>query len=425
MSDNILHLDGVRASSARRSRPKEAPWLKRCIKDDRDRIIPNLDNIMVALEAAPELAGCLAFDDMSRTTVVMKRLPDAPGDEGACAGRFPNAIRDTDVSHLQRWLQRVGLPKVGRDVTHQAVDLHAVHNAFHPVRDYLDRLKWDGRKRLASWLVDYLGAEASPYTREIGRLFLIAMVARVFKPGCKADYMLVLEGEQGIGKSRACRVLPAIGFLTTCLPFTRRTPRSTCAGSGWSRLPNYRSKADAETLKAFISRPVELYRPAYGRHEVSEPRQCVFVGTTNRMAYLKDETGGRRFWPVRVSSIDINALRRDRDQLFAEAVIEFRADQPWWPDGAFERSVIKLEQEARYETDAWSQPISDYLEGRTRVRVNDVAHDALGLPVVSIGTSQQRRIAGVLTTLGWSTKRDKHGRWYVRPGDALVTDDAR
>jgi predicted P-loop ATPase len=128
---------------------------------------------------------------------------------------------------------------------------------------------------------------------------------------------------------------------------------------------------------------------------------------------------------VRVSSIDINALRRNRDQLFAEAVIEFRADQPWWPDGAFERSVIKLEQEARYETDAWSQPISDYLEGRTRVRVNDVAHDALGLPVVSIGTSQQRRIAGVLTTLGWSTKRDKHGRWYVRPGDALVTDDAR
>ncbi|HEY1888249.1 MAG TPA: virulence-associated E family protein [Roseiarcus sp.] len=414
MSADVLHLDGVRASPTRRSRPKEAPWLKHCAKDDRDRIISNLDNVMVALEAAPELAGCLAFDEMSRTTMVMKGLPTTPGDECAGDGRFPRAIRDTDVSRLQRWLQRVGLPKVGRDITHQAVDLQAERDAFHPVRDFLNGLKWDGRERIASWLVDYLGAEASPYTLGIGQLFLVAMVARVFRPGCKADYMLVLEGEQGAGKSRACRVLAGEWFSDGLPDIHHKDAAQHLRGKWLIEVAELSatSKADAEALKAFVSRPIERYRPAYGHREVNEPRQCVFVGTTNRTAYLKDETGGRRFWPVKVERIDIDALVRDRNQLFAEAVLAFQADQPWWPDGKFERSVIKPEQEARFETDAWSQPICAYLKGKIRVRVTDIAHDALGFEVARIGTSEQRRITGVLTSFGWKPGRDWQGRFF-------------
>jgi predicted P-loop ATPase len=158
---------------------------------------------------------------------------------------------------------------------------------------------------------------------------------------------------------------------------------------------------------------------------VIEPRQCVFIGTTNKQAYLRDETGGRRFWPVKVGMIDTDALARDRDQLFAEAVHLYRQGTKLWPDQQFENGHIQPQQEARYEADAWEQAISEWLgsrpthEKREPVTVLAVARQALFLETPRIGTSDQRRIAAALEHLGWIRgERTMHGRPWKKRHDA-------
>jgi predicted P-loop ATPase len=174
------------------------------------------------------------------------------------------------------------------------------------------------------------------------------------------------------------------------------------------------SKAEDAALKAFITRPVERYRPSYGRKEVIQPRQCVFIGSTNKAAYLRDETGGRRFWPVKVGVINTEALATDRAQLFAEALALYRSGTKWWPNGQFEVEHIKPQQEARFEADAWEESISEFLRQVDQTTVSIVARDALHIEMPRIGTADQRRIAAALERLGW--KRQKVAwdgkRWW-------------
>ncbi|MBV8092094.1 MAG: hypothetical protein JOY71_23215 [Acetobacteraceae bacterium] len=379
-------------------------WLGRCQLTDDGRPRSNLANALLALREAPELCELVCFDQMLCAPLLVKPLP---------AGQLnaPRPLTDADVTAVQEWLQLAGLVAVSKDTVHTAIDLRARERAFHPVRDYLNELHWDGIERLPSWLSSYLGAKQSAYTAGIGTMFLISTVARVFDPGCKVDYMIVFEGAQGTKKSLACSILAAEWFSENLADIQHKDASQHLRGK-WlvevSELSAF-SRAEVELLKAFITRRVERYRPPYGRCEVIEPRQCVFVGTTNRSAYLRDETGGRRFWPVKTGAIDIAALARDRDQLFAEAVVRYREGQRWWPDHSFETKYIGPEQQRRYEGDAWEEPIAKYLAGIKQTTILRVARDALSIQVPRLATADQRRISAVLERLGWTRAARAHG----------------
>jgi predicted P-loop ATPase len=345
--------------------------------------------------------------------------------------REPRALTDKDVTDLQEWMQLAGLMNISHDNVRLAVDSHARDHAYHPVLDYLESLRWDDTERLNSWLTSYLGVEHNDYSQAVGAMFLISMVARIFEPGCKADHMMVLEGSQGELKSTACAIL-AGDWFSDCLPdITSGKDASQHLRGKWLievAEMHAINKAEASLLKSFISRTTERYRPSYGRLEVIEARQCIFIGTSNKDVYLRDETGGRRFWPVKTGTIKLAELEADRDQLFAEAVARYRAGEAWWPDKAFERKHILPEQEQRFESDAWEEPIAQFLASQTRTTIMQVAIGSLGYqgkhripndrdtPINRLGTADQRRIAAVMTTLGWRQgKRDMHGRWWTKP----------
>ena len=295
------------------------------------------------------------------------------------------------------------MPKVSKETVHQAVDQRGFERSFHPVRGYLDGLKWDKTPRLDDWLSTYLGATKGAYEAKIGRMFLVGMVARIFKPGCQSDYMIVLEGEQGAGKSSACRVLAAEWFSDGLKSVGDKDASQHLRGKWLIEIGELSAfgRADTEALKHFLTQTVERYRPSYGRKEVVEARQCTFIGTTNKRAYLKDETGARRFWPAKIGRIDL-AVARDRDQLFAEAVAAYRSGGKWWPEGDFERDHIKPQQDERFEEDVWQSKIAEWLAGVDKATVVEIAHNALAFDAAcKIGTADQRRIIAILDRLNW------------------------
>jgi len=400
--DNVVHI----------SKPQD--WRLLCQKNEKKKLLANFNNAMIALKHDPAVRDFVGYDEMLRAPVVLHEI----GLIDTCH----RWLTDTDAIAVMGWLQMNGFPGMGLEIVRQALQKRAEECSFHPVKDYLRSLIWDQVPRIGVWLPRYLGSPFTSYTQHIGRMFMVQMVARIASPGCQADHMLVLEGMQGVLKSSACRVLGGDWYSDHLPEISNQREAAQHLRGKWVievAEMHAMNRAEATMLKSFITRTTERYRPFWGRNEVIEPRQCVFIGTTNQTEYLRDPTGGRRFWPVHTATeapIDLERLADDRDQLFAEAVQAYRDEDQWWPDQQFEREFIAPEQQQRYQGDIWEDKIASHLAGFERTTIAELASQCLAIPVGQMSPTHGIRIAAILRERGWTAKRSKHDRWWEFTG---------
>jgi len=359
-------------------------------------------NAIAVIRAHPEMVGLFGLDEFHQLSTLMRRPP-----WGRPSESFPRPTCDADVGELLSWLQRHGIHLRGRGAIRTVLAPIVGDVTFHPVRDYLDSLVWDGEPRLDKWLTYYLGvAPIENYTAKVGRCWMISAVARIYRPGCIAKYVLIIEGDQDLGKSSALRILGGDWFTDDIASLGSKDSQMQ-VGNAWiielAELDSTR-RAAVNAIKAFISRPVDQFRPPYGDHVIRQKRQSVLAGTVNPAGrYLHDETGAVRFWPVAATNIDLAALQADRDQLWAEAVARYKNGEHWWPDGDF---APQEEQEKRTDTassDPWFDPISDWLRRYTQKAFTacEILAGALEIPKERMDKDAERRLGSILRRLGY------------------------
>lgn len=381
--------------------------------------LPCLDNAVTALTQSPDWAGCLAYNQSAHTINLLK--PPSPSLAvtelwpSPASHTYPTYWTDIDDTRAACWLQRHGI-NVGHEVAARAVQMVARRNSYHPIRDYLTSLTWDGVDRIPHWLTTYFGTDRNPYTEAIGQRWLIGAVARVMAPGpnCKMDTCLVLEGRQGTFKSTALRILAHPWYTDHLSDMGSRHSFQELRGVWIVELGEMKQFEKVSTnarIKSFLSQSVDHYIPQYGRHPVDVARECVFVGTTNHEVYLFDETGARRFWPVKTGWIDIDRLRADRDQLWAETYQYWNSGAPWHLETAYLDNLAATEQSQRFDGDPWEERVSAFLRGKSQTGVtsNEVLQN-LGLTsLTDLSHVNKIRVAKILQRLGWERRKVRLG----------------
>jgi putative DNA primase/helicase len=442
MSGNVKDI-----GEARRKKPPATvggDWARGLILTEEGTPKRNLANTMHVLGQHPEWSGVLAYDLFAESIVKLRPPPTRKQDEPEAKSAGP--WTEADSVRAATWIAST----VGFDAAVQWVDAAvatvAERNLIHPVRDWLRELEWDHVERLDRMLVTYFGADDSNYTRAVGAKWMISAVARVEQPGCKADHMLVLESKaQGIGKSTALRILASDPWFSDTGIIIGDKDSFQAMRRVWiyelAELSSIRGR-DVERVKTFLSSPSDRYRPSYGRVTREFPRQTVFAGSTNEEHYLTDPTGARRFWPVKCRSIDLEGLRRDRDQLWAEAKHRFTKGEKWHLEQGDIAGDAAKEQADRAERDDWIDVVADWLTcptvpdaqsaGReaTRHRVSladgvttaQVLLGALNFAPERITPGATKRVGHVLRTLGFTPRQARDGvtrtRRYERTCDS-------
>jgi len=391
-------------------------WQKDLIKAKSGAYQKTLKNCKLMIKHEIGIKGMFTYNAFNERLEIKGHVPW----EKDRINRY-NAIDDREVDSIRVHLDEKFFVDFPTPVVWKAVDLVAAGNAYHPIKDVLEIYKWDSVPRIDNWLETYCGAADTELNRKMGRKVLAAMIARIYNPGCKFDYVLVLEGIQGIGKSTTCEILggewygdaPIDPKDKDCIPYIH---------SKWviemSEMVTTR-KTEADRLKNFISRREDDVRLPYARARQRFPRQCIFIGTINPddVGYLTDTTGNRRFWPVYCAKFDLDGLKRDREQLLAEAVVLYKA-------GESLTLPYELVQEAETEAhkrltdDPWQNIIEDWgvtnLE-ETSVTTQYVYRNVLSGTLNGMHSGHLRRVAQALKNLGWIKQRGVKGLEYTRP----------
>ena len=378
-------------------------------------------NIAQALKFAPELAGLLRFNEFA-SRIEMTRTPPWNTDSSDWT--------DRDDVALKIWLQERDIDCRSTTSIADTVALVAKERQWHPLRNRLLSLKWNGGTNLCRWLRDYLSAtDDQHYLAAVGTAWMVGAVARVMQPGAQVDHVLVLAGQQGAGKTQTARILALEPeYFLGNLPDLRNKDAALVLPGRWivelAELSAVR-RAEVESTKSFITQCEDTYRPPYGRRSVSIPRQCVFLGTTNETCFLRDRTGNRRWWPVSVGTVYLDLLRKEVEQLWAEAVHLYQSGRPWHLTG----EDLKLAEEAQAERVALTEvdvAVAEYLSQlpSDRVCTRDVMRDALHLDPLSSSYAEQAQrlgsqVANAMTAAGWQRLKRKgkgRDRIYVRQG---------
>jgi predicted P-loop ATPase len=325
-----------------------------------------LANLAWVLKHNPAWVGRIKLNEFSQNIEFTERPAWRPNQTN-----IGLELDKTDISALQTWISTNYDWEVTKDKLGAALETAATRH--HPVRSYLLSLVWDGKPRLDRILIDTASAEDTEVNRHYGKSTLIGAVQRIFEPGCKMDQVLVLEGRQGTKKSGWISVLGGEWYSASELTRGDKDTYQNLRGRWFVELPEINAtftKADFNWLKGVITNPIDVYRGSYGVTAKPVPRESIFVGSINAnvgSAYLKDEEN-RRYWPVQTGRIDLERLRRDRDQYFAEAVYRYKNGEQAWSEDDRLNAQIRAEQEARREKSHWIPLIQDWLDKQTNKR---------------------------------------------------------
>lgn len=319
-----------------------------------------VDNVLIILEHDPMLRGKVAFDEFANRGLALGALP---WDSRAARRQWT----DTDDAGLRHYIEKV-YDITGKERLLDATALCAFKSRINDVQDYLSKLSWDNVRRLDTLLSDYLGAEDNLYTRAVARKSLAAAVARAMAPGTKYDYMPILTGPQGIGKSTLLRTLGRRWYSDSLSTFEGKEAREMVQGTWINEIGelNGMTRAEITTIKQFLSQQEDIYREPYGRRTNAYPRRCVFFGTTNDSEFLRDRTGNRRFWPIDVGLRPITKsvfrdLPEETDQIWAEAFVAWQLGEPLYLSGEAERIAMEQQEEHR-ESNSKEGLIREFLD---------------------------------------------------------------
>jgi predicted P-loop ATPase len=453
--DELVPMQDAKPKDAKRAQPapsnhgvNDAPvsdWQPRLIYSEKGIKTSGgagIANASLILAHDPKWKSVLAFDEFAETVVTTAPPPWRTDDAPITV--TPGDWTDEDTARLQSYLAVHWSLSVSESVAIPAVKLAAHRRRIHPVKEWLDSLRWDAQRRLPSWLVDIMGCDDSPYTRAVGQAWAISAVARIYQPGCKVDTVLVLEGPPGIFKSSILRAL--VGdewFLEMNVTDVSNKDAMQILKRKWiAEFPEIDglSKAEQSSVKAYFSRQVDTYRASYGKGSRDYKRQAVFAATTNKGEWLVDETGGtgRRMWPVRCRRGDIGLARAIRDQFWAEARARYESGELWHIVDPEIRDAERAEQEKRFRVDPWETPIATWIDhpsrsltmlenGVTTTEIMSIG-GALSIEIGRMTHTDSIRVGSILRRLGWWPRQERRGgvraRVYRKEGPDTHTNAA-